>query len=114
MSSSVDCKASQVLLRSLTELQQRRLIRKDLTLWVEPMGLRTSVPPPPPHPPPPSGSAGKLDRMAIFMPPGSAKSTSASILFSPRYLSHALLLGGYLKPRQLRFTRRRRLRRKGG
>ena len=79
--------------------------------------------------------------MAIFMPPGSAKSTSASILFSPRYLSHApgdrlartrnvlagshtaelaarfgrgLLLGGYLKPRQLRFTRRRRLRRKGG
>jgi len=27
--------------------------------------------------------------MAIFMPPGSAKSTSASILFSPRYLSHA-------------------------
>src|SRR5215472_14444577 len=89
MSSSVDCEVSQVLLRSLTELQQRRLIRKDLTLWVEAMGLRTSVPPPPPHPPPPRVAEGKLDRLAIFMPPGSAKSTSASILLSPRYLSHA-------------------------
>src|SRR6516162_1009046 len=88
MSSSVGCKASQVLLRSLTELQQRRLIRKDLTLWVEAMGLRTSVPPPPPQPPPPRVAEGKLDRLAIFMPPGSAKSTSASILLSPRYLSH--------------------------
>src|SRR5215475_635804 len=89
MSSSVDCEVSQVLLRSLTELQQRRLIRKDLTLWVEAMEWRTSVPPPSPHPPPQGVAEGKLDRMAIFMPPGSAKTTSASTLFSPRYLGHA-------------------------
>src|SRR5262249_32899969 len=32
--------------------------QEGLTLWVEAMGLRTSVPPPPPHPPPPRGSGG--------------------------------------------------------
>ena len=79
--------------------------------------------------------------MAILMPPGSAKSTSTSILFSPWYLSHApgdrlarsrnILTAshttelaarfgrGYcsaatLTSPVLRFTRRRRLRRKGG
>ena len=31
---------------------------------------------------------GKLDRLAIFMPPGSAKSTYSSVLFVPWYLSH--------------------------
>ena len=32
-------------------------------------------------------SEGKLDRLAIFMPPGSAKSTYASVLFPPWYLA---------------------------
>lgn len=31
---------------------------------------------------------GNLDRLAIFMPPGSAKSTYASVLFVPWYLAH--------------------------
>jgi hypothetical protein len=30
----------------------------------------------------------KLDRLAVFMPPGAAKSTYASILFPPWYLAH--------------------------
>jgi predicted phage terminase large subunit-like protein len=33
-------------------------------------------------------SAGKIKRLAIFMPPGSAKSTYASILFPPWYLAN--------------------------
>lgn len=33
-------------------------------------------------------SRGDIDRLAVFMPPGSAKSTYASILFAPWYLSH--------------------------
>jgi predicted phage terminase large subunit-like protein len=32
--------------------------------------------------------ARKLDRLAVFMPPGAAKSTYASILFPPWYLAH--------------------------
>ncbi len=32
---------------------------------------------------------GEVDRLAIFMPPGSAKSTYASALFPPWFLSHA-------------------------
>jgi predicted phage terminase large subunit-like protein len=31
---------------------------------------------------------GEIDRLAVFMPPGSAKSTYASILFPPWYLAH--------------------------
>ena len=31
---------------------------------------------------------GNLDRLAIFMPPGSAKSTYSSVLFVPWYLAH--------------------------
>lgn len=33
-------------------------------------------------------SAGEIDRLAVFMPPGSAKSTYASILYAPWYLAN--------------------------
>jgi predicted phage terminase large subunit-like protein len=42
---------------------------------------------------------GKLDRLAVFMPPGSAKSTYASVLFPPWYYSlhpdHSMIAGSH-------------------
>ncbi len=70
------------------ELLRRRLIREDLNAWArhndyEPAAhhrlLNSKL-----H----DLSAGRIRRLAIFMPPGSAKSTFASILFPCWYLAN--------------------------
>lgn len=69
------------------ELMRRRQIRRDLVEWCRMCGFEpakhhlllldklTSL------------ANGDIDRLAIFMPPGSAKSTYASVLFVPWYYS---------------------------
>lgn len=69
------------------ELLRRRTIRRSLTEWCRYAGYEPArhhqllidalerV------------TAGEIDRLAVFMPPGAAKSTYASILFTPWYLA---------------------------
>src|SRR5687768_1813573 len=71
-----------------TTLLTRRSIRKNLTEWCQFCGFEPArhhrlliekleaV------------TRGDIDRLAIFMPPGAAKSTYASILFAPWYLGN--------------------------
>jgi predicted phage terminase large subunit-like protein len=81
------------------ELLQRRAIRRSLTAWCEYAGFKPArhhrlliekleaV------------AAGEIDRLAVFMPPGAAKSTYASVLFSPWYFSqhpsHAVIAASH-------------------
>src|SRR6266704_5293 len=70
------------------ELIHRRTVRKNLTEWCKTCGYIPAA-----HhrlliDPLEAIERGELERLAIFMPPGSAKSTYASILFPPHYLSH--------------------------
>jgi predicted phage terminase large subunit-like protein len=70
------------------ELLKRRSIRRNLTEWCRYAGFEPArhhqllidkleaV------------TRGEIDRLAIFMPPGAAKSTYASILFAPWYYGH--------------------------
>lgn len=69
------------------ELQRRRTIRHELEPWCRHNGFIPAA-----HhrlilSKLKEVSEGKLDRLAIFMPPGSAKSTYASVLFPPWYLA---------------------------
>jgi hypothetical protein len=72
------------------ELQYNRSLRRSLIHWVQYLGLKPAK-----HhrmllEALQSVAEGQIDRLAIFMPPGSAKSTYASILFPPWYLGHHL------------------------
>lgn len=74
-------------LEFLETLQKRRSIRRSLTSWCRYAGYEPArhhrllidklerV------------TSGEIDRLAVFMPPGSAKSTYASILFVPWYMA---------------------------
>jgi predicted phage terminase large subunit-like protein len=73
-------KAAELLLR-------RRTIRKSLTSWCELAGYE-----PAPHhklliSKLEAVTRGEITRLAVFMPPGSAKSTYGSILFAPWFLA---------------------------
>jgi len=73
--------------RAAAELLKRRALRGSLPEWCRHCGFEpaahhlllldklTAV------------SRGEIDRLAVFMPPGSAKSTYASVLFPPWYLA---------------------------
>src|SRR6516162_2848894 len=90
MNSSSGSKLSDTLLPSLKGLQRNRLIRRSFLAWVRELGLRPAkhhrvliqalqeV------------AEGKIDRLMVFMPPGSAKSTYTSILFVPWFLAYHL------------------------
>lgn len=70
------------------ELLKRRSIRKSLTEWVRYCGFEPAK-----HhrlviDKLEAVASGDIARLAIFMPPGSAKSTYASILFPPWLLAH--------------------------
>lgn len=89
-SSSPGSKLSESLLPSLKDLRDHRQIRRNLMAWVTYLGLRPArhhrlllqslqqI------------AEGRIDRLAVFMPPGSAKSTYASILFPAWYLAYHL------------------------
>jgi predicted phage terminase large subunit-like protein len=78
---------SETELEYLTTLQKRRSIRHSLTEWCRFAGFEPArhhqllidkleaI------------TRGDIDRLAVFMPPGAAKSTYASILFTPWYLA---------------------------
>src|SRR4051812_852740 len=55
-------------------------------------------------------SSGKTDRLAIFMPPGAAKSTYASVLFEPWYFAqhpmHALIAASHTQELAEKWGRR--------
>jgi hypothetical protein len=71
------------------ELLRRREIRRSLSEWARHVGFE------------PAAhhlllirhleriARGEIDRLAVFMPPGSAKSTYTSILFPPWFLANA-------------------------
>jgi predicted phage terminase large subunit-like protein len=68
-------------------LLERRAIRKDLTSWCRHCGFEPAK-----HhqlliKKLEAIAKGELDRLAIFMPPGSAKSTYSSVLFPPWYFA---------------------------
>ena len=68
-------------------LLQRRTLRKSFTLWCQLAGFE-----PAPHhrlliSKLEAVARGETTRLAVFMPPGSAKSTYGSILFAPWFLS---------------------------
>jgi hypothetical protein len=72
------------------ELQYNRSLRKSLIQWVQYLGLKPAT-----HhrmllEALQAVAEGQIDRLAIFMPPGSAKSTYASILFPPWFLGYHL------------------------
>ncbi len=76
-------------LRLLQEKKRRRLIRANLTEWARANGFE-----PAPHhqlliKQLERLARGDIRRLAIFMPPGSAKSTYSSILFPPWLLAQA-------------------------
>src|SRR5262249_38056840 len=57
-------------------------------------------------------SAGIIDRLALFMPPGSAKSTYSSVLYVPWYLAqhpdHQLIAGAHTAELSEKWGRRAR------
>src|SRR5215831_2549196 len=81
------------------EILQRRLLRSDLIGWCRKCGFE------------PAAhhrlmleklalvSSGAIDRLALFMPPGSAKSTYASVVFPPFYFAnhpdHSMIVGSH-------------------
>src|SRR5882757_7736290 len=69
------------------ELLKRRSIRRNLTEWCKCAGFEPAA-----HhrlllEKLEEVSSGKTDRLAVFMPPGAAKSTYASILYAPWHLA---------------------------
>ena len=75
-------------LRLLTETKQRRSIRRSLTEWCRYCGFEPAA-----HhrlliEKLEAVTRGEIDRLAVFMPPGAAKSTYASVLFGPWYFTH--------------------------
>jgi predicted phage terminase large subunit-like protein len=97
-------------LELLRTLQKRRLIRRSLTDWCRYCGFEPArhhqllidkleaV------------SRGTIDRLAIFMPPGSAKSTYASVLFPPWYYAqhdnHCLIAASHTQELAEKWGRR--------
>jgi len=97
-------------LELLTGLQQRKKIRRSLTEWCRYVGFE------------PAAhhkllieqlervSRGDLDRLAVFMPPGSAKSTYASILYGPWHLAqhpdHAVIAASHTQELAEKWSRR--------
>jgi hypothetical protein len=74
-------------LTAAKELQRRRSIRRSLTEWCRSAGFEPAA-----HhrlllDKLEEVSSGKIDRLAVFMPPGAAKSTYASILYTPWHLA---------------------------
>jgi hypothetical protein len=69
------------------ELLRRRTVRRDLTAW----SLQCGFTPAKHHKllinRLEAVTRGEIDRLAIFMPPGSAKSTYSSAVFPPWYLA---------------------------
>lgn len=75
------------MLQRLERNQTKRTVRKSLTEWCKYVGYQPArhhqllidkleaI------------TRGEIDRLAVFMPPGAAKSTYASILFTPWYLA---------------------------
>jgi len=133
--SSPDCDLSRTLLPSLTELRANRQVCRNLLTWVELMGLKPAA-----HHrllihALPGTAEGKIDRfaaclsqinlrldivpaMVFVIAPGSRLARARNVLATTRPNSPPAsaggYCGGYLNPPVLRFTRRRRLRRKGG
>ena len=78
------------------ELMRRRSIRSDLNAWARYNGYNPAAHHRLLNKKLEDLNAGRIQRLAIFMPPGSAKSTYASILFPAWYLANHpknLLLG---------------------
>src|SRR5580704_4319852 len=70
------------------ELIRRREIRRSLTKWCQHCGYEPAL-----HhrliiSKLEAVAWGKIERLALFLPPGSAKSTYGSVLFVPWLLSH--------------------------
>ena len=84
---SLSCEQRQLLLTTLEQEEKARAIRRSLTDWARHCGFEPAlhhrllirnlerV------------ASGEIDRLAVFMPPGSAKSTYTSILFPPWFLA---------------------------
>ena len=71
-----------------TELLRRREVRRSLTEWCRHCGYEPAA-----HhrlliEKLEAVASGSIPRLAIFMPPGSAKSTYSSILFPPWFLAN--------------------------
>src|SRR5215470_10903827 len=86
---SLSSEQRQALLTTLEAEETARAIRRSLTEWSRYCGFEPAL----------HHSllirnlerlaSGEIDRLAVFMPPGSAKSTYASILFPPWFLARA-------------------------
>jgi hypothetical protein len=84
---SLSSEQRQLLLSSLETEEKARTIRRRLTEWARHCGFEPAlhhrllihnlerI------------ASGEIDRLAVFMPPGSAKSTYSSILFPPWFLA---------------------------
>jgi len=84
---SLSSEQRQLLLSSLETEEKARTIRRSLTEWSRRCGFEPAL-----HHRLlihnlERLAAGEIDRLAVFMPPGSAKSTYSSILFPPWFLS---------------------------
>src|SRR5215831_6721801 len=84
---SLSSEQRQALLTTLEAEETARAIRRSLTEWARHCGFEPAL----------HHSllirnleriaSGEIDRLAVFMPPGSAKSTYSSILFPPWFLA---------------------------
>src|SRR6516165_3664475 len=84
---SLSSEQRRTLLRTLEQEEKARAIRRSLADWARHCGFE-----PAPHHlllirKLEQVARGEIDRLAVFMPPGSAKSTYSSILFPPWFLA---------------------------
>jgi hypothetical protein len=84
---SLSCEQQQLLLTALEQEARARAIRRSLTEWSRHCGFEPAL-----HHrllirKLEQVASGEIDRLAVFMPPGSAKSTYSSILFPPCFLA---------------------------
>jgi hypothetical protein len=84
---SLSCEQQQLLLTALEQEARARAIRRSLTEWSRHCGFEPAL-----HHrllirKLEQAASGEIDRLAVFMPPGSAKSTYSSILFPPWLLA---------------------------
>jgi hypothetical protein len=84
---SLSSEQRQALLLTLETEEKARAIRRSLTEWARHCGFEPAL-----HHRLlihnlERLAAGEIDRLAVFMPPGSAKSTYSSILFPPWFLA---------------------------
>jgi predicted phage terminase large subunit-like protein len=83
----LSCEQQRLLLTALEQEARARAIRRSLTEWSRHCGFEPAL-----HHrllirKLEQVASGEIDRLAVFMPPGSAKSTYSSILFPPWFLS---------------------------